>query len=417
MYNLWILVVFFIGYLGIIFEHQIKLNKAAIAIFMAVACWGIFFISQPGELSHDLTLLNEHVSNVAQVVFFLLGAMTIVELMDSHGAFTLMTRFVQTTSKKKMLWAVGITTFFLSAVLDNLTTTILMISLLRKLLPESKERLLFACLVVIASNAGGAWTPIGDVTTTMLWIKGQLSTWSVMKALFIPSFIALIVPLVYLSRKVKGKIPRPILKENHHQEPGAFFVLVLGFIGLIFVPILKAWTGLPPFMGILISLAILWLITDGLHAPYQNRKHLTVPHIFTKIDLSGILFFLGILLCVGALEAVRILDYLAQGLNYYCKNLILISTFIGVLSAIVDNVPLVAATIGMYPLEQFPMDHSLWHMIAYAAGVGGSLFIIGSASGVALMGLEKIDFISYMKTMTIPAFLGYGVGLMVYLYL
>lgn len=410
-----IIILFFVlGYLAIILEHPLKVNKSAVAIFMAIACWAVFFVGEKGLLPVNLKTLNEHVSAIAQILFFLIGAMTIVELIDSHRGFKIITDAIQTKSKRKMLWLISIVTFFLSSVLDNLTTTILMVSLLRKLVPHKEDRFLLCCMVVVAANAGGAWTPIGDVTTTMLWIDGQLSTVAVMRALLAPSMISLLVPLLYFTFRLKGRfeIAENVAKEE--AEPGANIVFTVGIAGLIFIPVFKALTGLPPFMGVLISVSVLWLITDGLHLAHEHRKHLRVPHILTRIDISSVLFFLGILLAVGALDATNVLNDLAVWLGTQFKTLPPIATLIGLLSAVVDNVPLVAATMGMYPLEQFPTDHTLWHMIAYAAGTGGSILIIGSSSGVALMGMEKVDFLTYMKKVSIPVLLGYLAGMGVY---
>jgi len=408
--------IFAIGYTAIILEHYIKVNKTAVSLFMAVACWVVYFLQSGEPLKDDLAKLGDHVSGVSQIIFFLLGAMTIVELVDSHKGFRIITNLITTSSKRKMLWIVSFVTFFLSSILDNLTSTILMVSLLRKLVPDSKEKFLLCCLVVVAANAGGAWTPIGDVTTTMLWIEGQLSSLKVMAELLVPSLISLLVPLLYYHFKLKGRYS-PIEKDTSKDEPGSRLVFSLGVGGLVFVPIFKALTGLPPFMGVLISLSVLWLATDGLHHKYESRRHLRVPYIFTKIDIASILFFLGILLCVGALETAHILPNLAVWLNDKVNNLALIATLIGLFSAVVDNVPLVAATMGMYPLEQFPMDHPLWLMIAYAAGTGGSILIIGSSSGVALMGMEKVDFVSYMKKASIPVLAGFLAGMGAYLFL
>lgn len=410
-----IITIFALGYIAIILEHSIKINKSAIAIFMAVACWATYFLMSPHTLSFDLGSLNHQVSNIAQIVFFLLGAMTIVELVDAHRGFKVITDAIRTTSKRKMIWLIAFVTFFLSSILDNLTTTIVMVSLLRKLIPHSQDRLMMSCVVVVAANAGGAWTPIGDVTTTMLWIDGQLSSVAVIKALFFPSLISMLVPLLYFSIQSKGKLAPAENASLEVEEPGARVIFGLGVGGLVFVPIFKALTGLPPFMGILISLSTLWLVTDGLHNPYEHRRHLRVPHTLTKIDISGVLFFLGILLAVGALESADLLQALATWVGERVHSLAIVSTLIGIFSAIIDNVPLVAATMGMYPLDQFPMDHTLWHMIAYAAGTGGSILIIGSAAGVALMGMEKIDFVSYMKKASIPVLLGYLAGMGVYL--
>jgi len=414
----WIVLVFAIGYIAIILEYYIKVNKTAVALLIAVLCWTIYLICSVAPVESDIKQLGHHVSNVSQIIFFLMGAMTLVELVDSHRGFKIVTDQIRTTSKRKMLWIISLVAFFLSAVLDNLTTTILMVSLLRKLVPHKGDRLLLSCVVVIAANAGGAWTPIGDVTTTMLWINGQLSTFSVMKALFVPSIISLLIPLVFYSWRAKGKYP-PLPKEFREVqvEPGAKAVFALGVGGLIFVPIFKALTGLPPFMGVILALAVLWLVTDLMHSKYEEREHLRVPHILTRVDTSGVLFFLGILLCVNALETAGILNAVAIWLDQTVHNLPMIATLIGLFSAVIDNVPLVAATMGMYPLEQFPTDSSFWHMIAYAAGTGGSILIIGSSSGVALMGLEKVDFVSYLRKASLPALLGYLVGMGVYLLL
>jgi Na+/H+ antiporter NhaD/arsenite permease-like protein len=412
-----LIVIFALGYTAIIFEHILKINKSAVAIFMAVACWSVFFLGSPYSWSENIAHFNVDVSGVAQIIFFLLGAMTIVELIDSHHGFKIVTDAIRTTSKRKILWLIAIAAFFLSSILDNLTTTILMVSLLRKMIPDAKERLLLCCFVVVAANAGGAWTPIGDVTTTMLWIGGQLTSLAVMKALCTPSALSVLVPLVYFSFRMKGRISTAPEEKKVVEEPGARLVFILGVLGLVCVPIFKAVTGLPPFMGILISLSILWLVTDGLHHKHEQRRHLRVPHVLTKVDISGVLFFLGILLCVGSLQSAGLLKDLATWLSGQVESLAVLATFIGLFSAVVDNVPLVAATMGMYPLDVFPPDHTLWHMIAYAAGTGGSILIIGSSSGVALMGMEKIDFMTYMKKVSIPVLIGYLLGMAAYVYL
>jgi NhaD family Na+/H+ antiporter len=412
-----ILFVFAIGYSAIILEHSIKVNKAASALLIAVLCWTVYLYSSSVPVSADIEKLGHHVSDVSQIIFFLMGAMALVELIDSHQGFKIITDKIQTQSKRKMLWIIAFVAFFLSSVLDNLTTTILMVSLIRKIIPQRSERLLLGCIIVIAANAGGAWTPIGDVTTTMLWINGQLSTFAVMKALIAPSMVSLIIPLLYYTFTSKGKYP-PIPKEHvvKATEPGAKLVLILGVAGLIFVPIFKALTGLPPFMGVILALGILWLVTDCMHHKYEEREHLRVPHILTRVDTSGILFFLGILLCVDALQVAGLLQALASWLNSAISSQAAIATLIGLFSAIVDNVPLVAATIGMYPLQSYPIDSSFWHMIAYAAGTGGSILVIGSSSGVALMGLEKIDFVTYAKKASLPALIGFLAGMGVYLF-
>jgi len=410
------LIVFSVGYLAIILEYTIRVNKTAVALLIAVLCWVIYFVFSEISVDKDLLVLNEHLANVSQIIFFLMGAMTLVELIDSHKGFKIVTDVIHTTSKRKMLWIISFLAFFLSAILDNLTTTILMVSLLRKIIPTRKDRFLLSCIVVFAANAGGAWTPIGDVTTTMLWIGGQVSSLKVIRALFFPSLVSLIVPLLYFSFRAKGEYPQLEEEEiDSTPEPGARLVFWLGLGALVFVPIFKTITGLPPFMGVLIALAMLWLVTDILHHKYEHRQHLRVPTILTKIDTSGVLFFLGILLCINALETAGILSDVAVWLDREVQNQALVATFIGIFSAIIDNVPLVAGTMGMYPLSQFPMDDSLWHMIAYAAGTGGSMLLIGSSAGVALMGMEKIDFFDYMKKMTLPVFIGFLAGMGMYL--
>lgn len=411
-----IVIVFAIGYAAIILEYYLKVNKTAVALLIAVLCWMVHVTSDVIPVSENLKALGHHVADVSQIIFFLMGAMTLVELIDSHRGFKIVTDRIQTQSKRKLLLIIGLITFFLSAVLDNLTTTILMISLLRKIVPDKKERLLLSCLVVVAANSGGAWTPIGDVTTTMLWINGQLSSFAVMKSLFLPSLISLLVPLGWYYFQQKGRFTIKKLSENETSlQPGGKLVFCLGVGGLVFVPVFKALTGLPPFMGVILALACLWIVTDLIHYPHEEREHLRVPHILTRIDTSGVLFFLGILLAVAALQTAGILQSVADWLNATIQNQAAIATLIGFISAVIDNVPLVAATMGMYPLENYPMDVSLWHMIAYAAGTGGSILIIGSSAGVALMGLEKIDFVTYMKKASIPVTLGYLGGMAVYL--
>ncbi|MBM3199065.1 MAG: sodium:proton antiporter [Chlamydiae bacterium] len=410
-----ILGIFIVGYLAIAFEHTIKLNKSAVSLAIAALCWSFYFLGSPLSISQNLGELGHHVSNISQIIFFLLGAMTLVELVDTHKGFTLITNLIQTSSMRKLLWIISLITFFLSAILDNLTTTILMISLLKKLIPERKDRMLFSCLVVVMANAGGAWTPIGDVTTTMLWIHGQISSIAIMKSLFFPSLISVLLPLIYYTFQVKGKCSSKDQRAKANLEPGSTLVFFLGVGGLVFVPIFKALTGLPPFMGVLLALGVVWIVTDLLHHGDEKKAYLQVPSILSKIDTPSILFFLGILLSVSALESAGMLDEMAQWLSREINSLPLIATALGLLSAIVDNVPLVAATMGMYPVTEYPMDHSLWHMIAYAAGTGGSLLIIGSSSGVAMMGLERVDFFSYMKKMSFPVLIGYLAGILSYL--
>jgi NhaD family Na+/H+ antiporter len=411
-----ILAVFVIGYASIIFEYQIKVNKTASALLMAVLTWMALFLSNGEAMEDHVGALAEHLGDVAQVILFLLGAMTLVELIDAHKGFKVITDLIDSNSKKKMLWVIGGVTFFLSALLDNLTTTIVMVSLIRKLIPVPKERLLLGAMIVIAANAGGAWTPIGDVTTTMLWINGNITSWNIMKGLFFPSIVSLAVSLICLGWGLKGSYAGAVGRAHEEKaEPGAKLVFYAGVTALIFVPIIKALTGLPPFMGILIGLGALWLITDILHHDAASRQHLRVPHILTKIDTSGVLFFLGILLCIGALDSAGMLRHLADFLDAKVGNLTLIATLIGLISAVIDNVPLVAAGMGMYDIALYPVDSSLWQLLAYCAGTGGSILIIGSAAGVAFMGMEKVDFLWYMKRISLIALAGYLAGIGIFL--
>lgn len=412
-----LIAIFCIGYIAIILEFLIHVNKTAVGLFMAVICWLIYFVGDPQPLHTSLAFLNTHLSDVSQILFFLLGAMTMVELIDSHKGFNTFIHHLHTKSKRKMLWITCFIAFFLSAVLDNLTTTILMISILRKLIPHKQERFLYACMVVVAANAGGAWTPIGDVTTTMLWIGGQITTTAVISQLFFPSLISMLFPLCVFTFVLKGNFPKSEVDfRDEPLEPGAKLVFFVGILLFLFVPVFKAVTGLPPFMGMLISLSIMWLITDVMHHRHEQRHHLRVPHILTKIDVSSILFFLGILLSVNALESTGILDGAAEWLNRHMGNEAVIASTIGVVSAVIDNVPLVAATMGMYDLQTTPTDAPLWLMIAYAAGTGGSILVMGSSAGVALMGLEKVDFFSYLKKVSLPVFIGYVLGMLFYVF-
>ncbi|NGX51620.1 MAG: Na(+)/H(+) antiporter NhaD [Chlamydiae bacterium] len=412
------LIAFFcIGYTAIILEFVIHVNKSAVALLMAVLCWLIYFVGDPQPLETSMAFLSTHLSDVSQILFFLVGAMTLVELIDSHKGFNTFIHHLHTRSKRKMLWIIAFLSFFLSAILDNLTTTILMISILRKLIPHKSERLIFSCIVIVAANAGGAWMPIGDITTTMLWIGGQVTTLTVIREIFLPSVISLLVPLLFYTIYLKGKFPKSEIDfRDEPLEPGAHLVFYLGLALFLFVPLFKWLTGLPPFMGMLISLAIMWIVTDIKHQRHEQRRHLRVPYILTKIDVSSILFFLGILLSVNALETTGILDGAALWMDQNIKSEAMIATLIGIVSAVIDNVPLVAATMGMYDMQAHPPDSPLWLMIAYAAGTGGSIFIMGSSAGVALMGLEKVDFFTYFKKISLPVFIGYILGMLFYVY-
>jgi Na+/H+ antiporter NhaD/arsenite permease-like protein len=366
--------------------------------------------------------LGESVMTTAQIVFFLMGAMTIVEVVDAHNGFEVITKRIRTTQLSTLMWLVGFVTFFLSAVLDNLTTTIVMISLMRKLLAKHDDRLFFAGIIVIAANAGGAWSPIGDVTTTMLWIGGRISTLGIMEAVFLPSVVSLLVPLAVTAYILRGRpVEAPELKESEHGmrtsefERNLMFFMGIGI--LVAVPAFKTITHLPPFMGILFGLGILWLVGDLVHRHKEDefKHHLTLVHALSRIDMSSIVFFVGILLAVATLEHTHILTSLAQWLDQSVGRQDVIVLIIGIVSAIVDNVPLVAASMGMYSLEQYPMDHFLWEFLAYCAGTGGSILIIGSAAGVAAMGLEKIHFFWYVKKISWLALIGYFAGAGVYL--
>ena len=415
-----IALLFVLGYMGIALEHPLKINKSATALLIGVLTWTLFVLGSPDRQGVNLAL-SEHLSDIAQILFFLLGAMTIVELIDAHNGFSVVTDRIAQTHKVKLLWLIGLLTFFLSSVLDNLTTTIVMVSLLNKLIRDTHDRMLFAGIVVIAANAGGAWTPIGDVTTTMLWIGNQISAGNIMLKLFVPSLVCLIVPLVVLSFRMKGTVERPAASREQHRialpvslQRTMFFA---GIGSLLFVPVFKTYTHLPPFMGILLGLGVLWVLTEVFHRnkPYNEREPFTVPHALHRIDLATIVFFLGILLCVAALEASGILPNVAAWMDKTIHNGSIVAIAIGLLSAIVDNVPLVAACQGMYPLHTYPTDSYFWEFIAYTAGTGGSILIIGSAAGVAAMGLEKIDFIWYLKHIGGLAALGFFAGCLVYL--
>lgn len=413
------IIVFICGYSLITIEHLIKIDKATIALMMGIILWIIQFSqSALPNCADSLTCLGEHLSSVSQVVFFLLGALVIVEIINAHKGFAIIADSIRIRSKRKLLWVVGLLTFFLSAVLDNLTTTIVMITLLRGLIDEGEERLLIGGGVVIAANAGGAWTPIGDVTTTMLWIGGQVSTLPIMRDLLIPSLISMFVVFAVLSLFLKGEFNSKLIHVKKTElEPMGAVIFFLGIGCLASVPIFRMLTGLPPFMGVLLGLSIMWLVTDIAHKKFEDRNHLRVPFVLSHIDMSSLLFFMGILLAIDALDAAKVLHALAQWFDHYVGNVTIIATLIGLASAIVDNVPLVAAAMGMYSLEQYPTDHEFWQLIAFCAGTGGSILIIGSAAGVVYMGLEKVNFFWYIKRISLPALIGYFAGIATYLIL
>jgi len=445
--ELLIIIVFVVGYLAIALEHPIKVNKTASALLAAVICWTIFavsgstetllsserylhFLHELGEKASALSAgelhleyvkeqLGHHLNEIAQILFFLIGAMTIVELVDAHHGFKFITDRIKTKNPIALLWVVCLVAFFLSSVLDNLTTTIVMVSLVRKLIPNKEMRLFFAGMIVIAANAGGAWSPIGDVTTTMLWIGGQISAGAIMKSLFIPSIVCTLVPLLFLTFTMKGSLGE--FKDSSEATTTTIktgnLMLVLGIGALISVPVFKTLTHLPPYLGMLLGLAVLWVVSELLNPKMDEdeKKQYTAGHALAKIDMPSVLFFLGILLAVGSLQSMGTLANFAGYLSSTIGDNRIIITLIGLLSAIVDNVPLVAASMGMYSLEMYPMDDFIWIYLAYCAGTGGSILIIGSAAGVAAMGMEKIEFGWYLKRISLLAALGYFAGAGVYL--
>jgi Na+/H+ antiporter NhaD/arsenite permease-like protein len=416
-----LIIIFVITYAAITLEHSIKINKSATALLGAGLLWTIYAVATSDHLlvSHQL---SESIASTAEIVFFLIGAMTIVEVIDAHNGFEVITSRIKTKKLSYLLWIVGFLTFFLSAVLDNLTATIVMISLTRKLLQKQEDRLLFAAMIVISANAGGAWSPIGDVTTTMLWIGGQITTLAIIKGLFLASLVNLIAPLLFVSHSMKGKListqtktynTSSILTSNF--ERNTMFYFGLGI--LVLVPVFKTVTHLPPFMGILFGLGLLWLVGDLIHYKKEDadKQQFTLAHALHRIDMTSIVFFIGILLAVATLEHSHILNSFAAFLDHAIGRKDYIVTLLGLLSAIVDNVPLVAASMGMYDLTQYPADSFLWEFMAYCAGTGGSILIIGSAAGVAAMGLEKIPFFWYVKNISWLALIGYFAGIATYI--
>jgi Na+/H+ antiporter NhaD/arsenite permease-like protein len=467
-------VIFILGYTAIALEHPLKVDKAASALLTGTILWALYALNavdilnlglspaweavkQAGhdilnfikpsidnadfdrlwknqvELGHD-TLhfvqhdLNHHLIEIAQILFFLAGAMTIVETVDQHQGFKIITDKIKTTNKVKLLWILSILTFFMSATLDNLTTTIVLVALLRKLIDDQKTRWFFASMVVLAANAGGAWSPIGDVTTIMLWIGGQVTTINIITQLFIPSLITMLVPLLIVSFTMKGDVQRPELNKGEEKEFTTAFerklLLIMGVGALLFVPVFKTVTHLPPFLGMLFGLGVIWATTEIMHRkkPLKDKRKLTIIGILQKVDMATIFFFLGILSAVAALQSAGHLAVLSKYLDQNLHNIYAINLIIGALSAIVDNVPLVAGAMGMYPianadqviadpyLSSFVVDGHFWEFLAYCAGTGGSMLIIGSAAGVAAMGLEKIDFIWYLKKISLLALVGYLAG-------
>jgi Na+/H+ antiporter NhaD/arsenite permease-like protein len=415
-----IVLIFLVGYAAIVFEEKTKINKTASALVTGVLCWTVYAVGIHNPELVEKQLIHNF-AEAAQILFFLLGAMTIVEVMDAHDAFDVLVSKIQTRKKVSLLWIIGFVTFFLSSVLDNLTTAIVMVSFLRKLMNDREDRLFMSSIIVIAANAGGAFSPIGDVTTTMLWIGGQVTTVKLMQYVFLPSLVCLVAPLAYVSLKMKGvfePVADPSVSDTKLpvSERHKTIVFFLGIGALIFVPIFKTFTHLPPFMGMLLSLGLMWVVTEMMHSGKDDEdKHpFTAMRALQKIDTPSILFFAGILLAVGTLQTTGILTGIAQWFSQIIGNESVIAVVIGLISAIVDNVPLVAASMGMYSLDQFPQDHLFWHLIAYCAGTGGSILIIGSAAGVAAMGMERIEFFWYMKRISLIAALGYFAGCAVF---
>lgn len=416
-----LIIIFVLAYAAIALEHPLHINKSASALLGAGLMWTVYALGQG-----DPHLVSEHLGEslmaTAQIVFFLMGAMTIVEVVDAHNGFEVITSRIKTTKLSSLMWMVGFVTFFLSSILDNLTTTIVMVSLMKKLLAKREDRLFFAGIIVIAANAGGAWSPIGDVTTTMLWIGGQITSIEIMKGLIIPSLINLLVPLAVTAMVLgQRKVVAPQL--NPDEEPfytSAFernLMFCMGLGILVLVPVFKTVTHLPPYMGILLGLGALWLVGDLVHRKTEDlrKQRLTLARALTRIDMSSVVFFIGILLAVAVLEHTHILSNIAQWLDAHVGRQDVIVILIGLVSAVVDNVPLVAASMGMYSLQQYPTDSFLWEFLAYCAGTGGSILIIGSAAGVAAMGLEKIDFFWYVKRISGLALLGYAGGAIAYI--
>jgi len=466
-------VIFVVGYLAIATEHNIRVDKSASALVIGSLTWAIFVLGAESILNVDSSLsiqellesgtkflkslkeyfimnfeapkdetksllnhfvlheLEHHLIEISEILFFLLGAMTIVELVDAHDGFSIITDRIKTTNKMKLLVALSLLTFFFSAALDNLTTAIVMSALLKKMIKDKRDLWVFAGVIIIAANAGGAWSPIGDVTTIMLWIGGQISALSIIKALVIPSLVCLAVPLIYMGFKVKGNIERPDSSEfsEHMTNPATDkekkIVFMVGLISLLFVPVFKSVTHLPPFVGILLGLGVVWVVTEIMHRSknHEEKNRLSVVGVLRRVDVPSVLFFLGILLAVASLSSAGHLLLLANFLERSVGDIYMVNIIIGLLSSIVDNVPLVAGAMGMYEIGpeisglSYPQDHQFWQFLAYCAGTGGSCLIIGSAAGVAVMGILKIDFMWYLRRISVLALVGYLSGAAVYIML
>ena len=460
------IIVFVLGYIAIALEHPIKIDKAATALVMGGLIWGMFalgidelvakeFLSgfyekfqikfqalkeigvySTEEFAKPIKFLkyelSHHLVDIGEILFFLLAAMTIVELVDAHQGFSIITDKITTKKKVPLMWILCVITFFFSAVLDNLTTSIVMAALITKMIKDKKDLWIFAGMIIISANAGGAWSPMGDVTTIMLWIGGQVSAWNIISSIFIPSLICMLVPLTYISFKLKGSIESPNITDlkEHLINPTTSFernlIFYMGVLGLLFVPIFKITTGLPPYLGMLLSLGVLWITTEIIHRAknHEEKSRLSVIGVLKKVDTPTIFFFLGILLAVAGLQSAGQLNIVANYLEttFSGENKIyIINLFVGLLSALVDNVPLVAGAMGMYDIGAiqegvlaYPQDHLFWEFLAYCAGTGGSVLIIGSAAGVAVMGILKIDFIWYLKKISFLALIGYLAGAATY---
>ncbi len=464
--EIFLIIIFIVGYLAIAFEHPIKIDKAASALVMGGIIWGALALGidelvtkefltefyekfktkfnslkELGFYSSDEYAkpikflkyeLSHHLVDIGEILFFLLAAMTIVELVDSHQGFSIITDKITTKRKVPLMWILCVISFFFSAVLDNLTTSIVMAALISKMIKDKKDLWMFAGMIIISANAGGAWSPMGDVTTIMLWVGGQVTAWNIIYSIFIPSLVCMIVPLVYISFKLKGSIENPDLTSLNSEISSVKtyernLIFYMGVIGLLFVPIFKITTGLPPYVGMLLSLGVLWVTTEILHSDknYEQRRHLSVIGVLKKVDTPTIFFFLGILLAVAGLQSAGQLDIVAKYLEntFSGENKIyIINILIGLMSALVDNVPLVAGAMGMYeigPIQDgilaYPQDHKFWQFLAYCAGTGGSVLIIGSAAGVAVMGILKIDFMWYLKRISFLALIGYVAGAITYI--
>lgn len=419
-----ITIIFIVGYLAIALEHSIEINKAATAILTGVLCWTVYILFQnsDNDIHPIIENLSHHLGEISGILFFLMGAMTVVELIDAHDGFEVITKRIQTSNKRTLLWIVGFLAFFLSAVLDNLTTTIVMVSLLSKLLTDKNDRWIFVGIVIIAANAGGAWSPIGDVTTTMLWIGGQITPSNIILKLIVPSLVCLLIPLILISFRVKGQFERKKNEDENKLTTSVKSRNIIFWSGLgvlLFVPVFKTITHLPPYMGMLFGLGILWVLSEIIHKDKdeEDKNAYSVVNALRRIDVPSVLFFLGILLSIAALQSAGQLTRLAAFLETNMKDMNLILITIGLLSAIIDNVPIVAAVQGMYDLSVYPTDHYFWEFLAYCAGTGGSALIIGSAAGVAAMGMEKIEFFWYLKKISLLAIAGYLAGALVYIFI